>query len=416
MRHRVAIRSRNPARRIPAALVLAGALLLLASVPPATAYGGDGWWSDLDRGEVVSLGDLRARPRQFTGRTLTFFAIVRGPDKVFLLQNSTFTRSRYANLSVWPDGTPLWEQAAYERQEFPTVYIARSHPRRDALLRLPRFTRVEITGQIGAIVSGRPCIEVASWREASHRLGRDVVDAVVRGDIYANAGDVALARAKYQEAMAVDLPEVYRLRIRQRAAQALRKLGALDEADRVEAGAPILTRGARRGPGNVPPEPADPFAAAAAPGAPPAAAPNVGAPPPADFAGDPGVPPAGAATPPGAAPPPQAGSAHDPIERAHGDPFAVPTGALPGAPPAPRAAPVPHRPMPHQPAPAGTVGRSGDPFLDHGIGDAPPPDTRATPALPAKETPRATPGRRTATPPARRGAPPKRRPRLVGVR
>ncbi len=394
---------------------LLGLLLLLPLAPLPTATAGDGWWGDLDKGQVVELRDIVAKPRSFRGKQLTFFCIVRGEDSVFFPQNRLLSRSRYANFTVWPDGTALWNSRAYANAEFPTLYISRTHPDQATLMRVPRYTRIEVTGSVRALVGRRPCIEIASWRESGHRLGREVVDSMVRARAYVRGGDARLARSNFREAMAVDLPSNYRVSIEEEARRALATLGANLAEPSPTASRPMgdVPVGAGTDPFDEPPAPAS-------------------------------TEPAGAPTTPGSLPPP---SFDTPMQPAGSNPTGSnPTGSNPiGRNPIGRNAPRPPAgstgamPPPDfntpVPAPAnGTV--PGDPFLDGNLGPVPatPPAAAGSPdggpgVQPAPQPRRGVRPRRPQTPPTRpadraapattpppRGAPPKRRPRLVGVR
>ena len=370
-------------------------LLLLPLAPSSSAEAGDGWWGDLDKGQVVELRDIVAKPRSFRGKQLTFFCIVRGPDNVFFPQNRLLSRTRYANFTVWPDGTPLWDAAAYANSEFPTLYISRTHPDQATLMRVPRYTRIEVTGSVRALVGRRPCIEIASWRESGHRLGRDVVDSVVRARAFVRGGDARLARSNFREAMAVDLPSNYRVLIEEEARRGLESLGSSMSGSE-PAGTPAPTDDA------IDPD-ANPF----------------DTPTPAPTPASGGTPPS-----PGSVAPPSFDSPQGP---ASAQPAAVdPTNAPP---------PTFDSPLPGtSPAPTeGAAPPPGDDFLDDHLGpNTAPPSAAGNPegapdALPAPQPardlrpgqapPTRRPKRATApTTPPKRGAPPKRRPRLVGVR
>jgi hypothetical protein len=333
------------------ALFAAASLLALALAGGAEA--GPGWWGDLDKGEAVRLGDVRAQPHRFRGRSLTFFAVFHsGDEKEFQPLRTPFNAERYDNVSVWEDGAALWEERDYKERDFPYLYVSRRHAQRDALVRLEPFTRIELTCTIESVWLGQPFLEVRSFRVTGHRLGKAVVEQVLRGDIYAKAGGMAnstLAVEKYQRALddQPDLAPAYALKIRLRMAEVLRSMGRTDEANAVEAGA--RAEGVGREPEAVPMEP-----------------PTRG----------PIPPPA----PPGARP-----SALGPGEPTPDDEVNPLRSALPGE----EVVPTPEAPRP-APPPAGAAPTS--PTAD------PKPETPPEP------------------PPPLESGPPKRRPRLSGVR
>ncbi|MHC5009455.1 MAG: hypothetical protein ACYTG6_00720, partial [Planctomycetota bacterium] len=215
-------------RLLPTLVLLAG---LVAVAAPARA----GWWDDLDKGETVRLVDVIAQPDRYRERILTFFCVFHERNEVFNPLATPFNPTRHENVAVWPDGVALWEMEPY-KNDFPFLYIQRSHPASNELVRLEPFTRIEITGKIRAVLRGRPCIEVTGFRPTGQRLGQSVVRSVMAGDRHAERADWDLAYENYVRALQPDLPPAYDLLIRKRTGDALRRLGRLDDARRVEGG------------------------------------------------------------------------------------------------------------------------------------------------------------------------------------
>ena len=115
-----------------------------------------GWWDDLDRGEEVKLSDLIAQPSRYEGRILSFFCVFHRRDQVFAPLAAPYTPQRFENFAVWPDGAPIWEEEAYQK-DYPFLYLERAHPQQADLLGLEMFTRVEVTGRIRGAIRARPC-------------------------------------------------------------------------------------------------------------------------------------------------------------------------------------------------------------------------------------------------------------------
>ena len=126
----------SPKRAVPRATIgLLLGLVLVFSLPTASAHAGDGWWGALDEGEAVSLLDIMRSPSEFRGRTLTFFCVFHRKENYFDPMRTPFTPKRYDNFSAWPDGSPVWDEQAYVA-DMPFLYIPRSHEQRDDLMRL----------------------------------------------------------------------------------------------------------------------------------------------------------------------------------------------------------------------------------------------------------------------------------------
>ncbi len=368
------MRRSNPSAR-PAALVAALALLVLLAASAAPAHAGDGWWGGLDDGEAVSLADVIRGPRDYRERTITFFCVFHTADGEFKYYppNTAFSERRHLNFSVWHDGAAMWEERTFTN-DLPFLYLRRTNPQRVELLRLPSFTRLEVTGKIRDIVRGKPAIEVFSFRATGHRFGKTVWKEIMRGRNYAHAGTTQgyqLAARAFKEALQPDLPPVYDMIVRKLLADTLRQLGYHKEAAQYERGETLgLPSLPKPDPGkDLPqapafpddlPQPFNPSATSGARPERPAAPNNVGSP--------------------------------------DGD---APTGALPpmGGPPS---APLPPAPLgPDEAAPAGPP-----PAPSYG-GSAP-----RAPVQPRVRKPRAAP--KGAAP--RTGIPPKRRVRLSGVK
>lgn len=442
------------------ACLLALPALLLLGGPAADA--GPGWWGDLDKGEIVELADVIAQPTRYRDRQLTFTCITGGKANVFFQESAIVSRQRYTNYAVWPDGAVIWQRQDYVGKDFPFLFIAKSHFQHDELLGLRKYTRIEVTGRIKAILRNKAHIEITSWRPTSHRLGGLVVDAMLRGDRFAEAGEWDIAVERYKEALRPDLPPTYALVIRKQLAAVLRQLGRGEEADAVDNGGILSPDDYKRGgtlplPGVAPTGPASPSVAEGPDGFPPAGStpppiddqlpgtpvqPGVGTPPPVSS----GLPAAPVAPPtprderanpfldedlpgmaaagrqrepeyapvgrnnaplPGSGTPPSNGfPAPQPDDRA-------PMSARPSETPAPRG-PAP-APVPFGPGADDLPGQPVNPT------PAPPPD-RSVPAPfppPAAEAPPGGGPAPQAAPAPGRGRPvlpPKRRPRLAGVK
>lgn len=359
----------------------------------------EGWWSGLDEGLPVALADVLADAEPFRHRTITFTCVFHSRENTYDPLHTPFNAERFDNFSVWPDGLPLWDGEAY-RKDYPFVYIPRNHPDRDALLGLEPMTRIQMTGKIRAVTRVGAFFEVFSWRRTGHRLGEDVVQAVIRGDNYIRSGarnGYQLAARQYREALRPDLPETYAQRIRARLAESLRRLGHLEEARQVEQGP---TLGADPLP--APPDPHGSDPGLPAPGVPEAPL----EPPPTSI--DPGSPDGPAQGPPALPPSPATPSGPQGVGAGGLEAAPVlPEDALPGrrfkpsvltppagSSPAEGAGPAGFPPaVPAQPTPGVPVG----PGSPDGEASAPPP-----PPPPAKE--------------AASGIPPTRRTRLSGVK
>ncbi len=360
------------------AFATAGLLLALALDRPARA----GWWDDLDKGQSVGLGDLIAQPDRYRTGLVSFFCIFHRRDQVFNPIATPFHPARYANVAVWADGAAVWDQDTYAH-DFPFLYMDQQNPQHDALTSLEAFTRIEVTGRVRSILRSIPQIEVVSFRPTSQRVGGYVVQSVMAGDRHAEAGDLDLAYENYRRALTPDLPPAYEMLVKKRVAEALRRLGRGDEADRMDGGGIVASSGAPEtrpvvpggsggllgdplpGPAGPPPGLGGPVAVAPPPsaaGAPAGTPPGPGQPgaPPGVITSDlPGQPvgagplttdlpgtPVGAPSPPRAAPPARPASGAGPASPARGAPPKPRTDDLPGTPDDEAEAPTPPPPVP----------------------------------------------------------------------
>lgn len=403
-------------------------VLLLGALTPTipAASAGDGWWSGLDEGEAVSLADVVRGPEAYRHRTLTFYAVFHSAaaEYKYYPRNTAFTEARHINFSAWPDGAPVWEKRAFIN-DFPFLYLPRTHPQRNALATAKKGTRWEITGRIRDLVRGRPAIEVFSFRETGHRLGWGVVQNVMWGRNYAQ-GDTRegyqSAARRFRMALQPDLPPVYDIHIRKLLADTLRRLGLDDEAAAYERGENVGTSelpdtrpppGMRTGP--LPEASRPSRGGTATPGRMPAPPGRLPQPGPAS-GGDFGSPDGGAARrPQPAGVPPSAGLPQPPGAPLPG------MSDLPGAPafgPGAPASAAPRR-IDYDTPPAGNLprlrGAGGRPVPQPTPGALPQPPGRQASGRQAAGSQGS--GRQAApTKPRGSGIPPRRRPRLSGVK
>ena len=239
------LRAARPLRsRALHGLALACALTTLGFVAIPASRAEAGWWDDLDKGETVTLSDLCAEPVRWRDKVVTFACIYNERAEIFSPYFTSFNAEKYENVTAWLDGSPLWDPEAFERDDFPFLYLPRAHTQRNELFRLPPFTRIEITGKVKDVYRSRPWIEIQAFRVTAATLGRAVIDYVKSGDGYAAQGNYPSAEAHYRRALdEIKLADVYRTRIQKRLAEVLRAAGRGLEANKVEGPSPILGAG-----------------------------------------------------------------------------------------------------------------------------------------------------------------------------
>ena len=363
--------------------------VVVTALPLATASAG--WWDDLDKGEPVRLSDVTSQPERWKGKVVTFACIYHGFDSVYQPYFTSFNAEKWLNATAWYDGAPIWEMEAFRDQDFPFLYLERTHPQRDEMLRLEAFTRIEVTGRVKDVYRNRPFIEILGFRVTPATFGKNVADWMKRADAFAAVGDYANAEANYRLVLAqVTLDETTRLRAQQRLDAALRVAGRGDaaaKANPVLGGSPMPQPDARAG--AAPAAGDDPAGFARGAGGDPFA--TGGATP--VRGGTAGTAPAGSG--------PSALTTDDlpgtPVDEHPGSAapgLGVPGLGVPALPPLdPRTAPPTSR------APRGTPPAPACPA-------APSPDATAPSCAPADAVP----------PPTAPGQPPPRSPRLSGVR
>ncbi len=431
-------RIRGTLRRSLAAGALAGALLLPAVIPSAPSSAHAGWWDDLDKGEPVKLSDLVFEPDRFKGKVVTFACIHHEPADIFSPYFTSFTPEKFFNFTCWLDGSPLWELEAFQRDDFPYLYLRRDHPQRDELFRVEPYTRIEYTGRVRDVFRQRPWIEILAFRRTPATLGKRVLDWVTAGDRYLakEPRDLVAAESHYKLALAeISLDETYKLRIRKRLADVLRAAGKDDAARGVDGGVPILGGTPTPGVGEVPSLPG---------GRRPAVGTN--APPPAALTSDlpgeaydsPSTPkptPGGAAaagaarsstpapvTVPGsgfrpAVPSPAGAPPAALTEDLPGTPSDAPRAPSPPTPPAPvRTRPPPAAPPAALPTPPPPPSPPCEPLPPPSVASPASPPAPVPPTPPVVEAPPAPPPPPPTPVPTAPPPPPSRSPRLSGVK
>ena len=421
--------SRRIRSRALPSLVLASTLAILGVATIDGPRADAGWWDDLDKGESVTLSDLCAEPSRWSGKVVTFACIYNEPAEIYSPYFTSFNAEKYENVTAWLDGAPLWDAEAFQRDDFPFLYLPRTHTQRNELFRLPAFTRIEITGKVKDVYRQRPWIEIQAFRVTAATLGRDVVHFVKDGDGYAAQLNYVRAEANYRRALnEIKLADVYRMRIEKKLAFALRAAGKDLDASKVEGPSPILGAGDPSHPDNVGTGLPD----ARSPGAP-----AVSAAPPgeltSDLPGDPAgapvrpaspaflpariAPPVGPVTDPGFHPvaPALPGSVAPPSEITSDLP-GTPSDAGPAPAPANQPLPPPSALPPMTPLPQPTALPPMTPLpppVARPMAPLPPlPIAPVAPPLPTPVTPAPAPTPTQSAPPP----PPPREPRLSGVK
>jgi hypothetical protein len=317
-------------RSIRAAAPLVLTLAVLAGSASA------GWWDEAAETKTVTLDELTARPHDFRGQEVQFDCVFHQISQFYNPYFTRFAPSVFVNFSAWPAGAELWREDVFLASH-PFLFLERSDNALPALLAMPRFSRLHLTGIVQEVFKNTAWIEVRKIETLPDALDRDALSLLVKGERAAARGDHEEALARFREAEGFPLPAEARRSISGMQAASLAKLGRTAEARQTLAAALAEAPGDERilaqlteldGPVAPPPTVASP--------APPAAPAVPAAPPP---------PEAARRLPPPAPTPVEA-----PVERPAARSTAEPPVEAPDAtPPAPVRDPEP--PVPADPAP-----------------------------------------------------------------
>jgi hypothetical protein len=137
--------------------------------------------------------------------TLTFHQYTQVYNPYF----TRFVPERYLNFAAWGDEQEIWKVEEYSR-DFPFLFVAKKARNLSDFLKLKRFDRVQVIGEIKDIFKGKPWIELYSIKPLDGKITEKSLVHRVRGDMAMKKNRPRIAVKEYNLALSVkDLPDMY---------------------------------------------------------------------------------------------------------------------------------------------------------------------------------------------------------------
>jgi len=163
----------------------------------------------------VKLADINKSPRDYLGRKVAFEAYFVGQTDLYPTFPTPFSRTDYANFTVWPRGVRLWKAKEME-ESFPQMYVARDSGGlidRNAemplkkLDELRRYDTVTIYGTVVQDNSQSAWVVVDAFRPVKTKKYSDaLVNRMKLADENYAAKEYPVAVKDYEKALAMGMP------------------------------------------------------------------------------------------------------------------------------------------------------------------------------------------------------------------
>ena len=92
-----------------------------------------------------------------------------------------FTPTEYSNFYTWADEQPIWQEKSYQ-DLFGMLFLAKTHPKLEALYALHVYQRIRVTGVVRNTFQNTPWIEVTDFDTVSGQLDTAVLTHLFRGE------------------------------------------------------------------------------------------------------------------------------------------------------------------------------------------------------------------------------------------
>ena len=157
----------------------------------------------------VTLAQLRKAPESFRGVPCEFELTFHGFTQIFNPYFTRFIPETYTNFSAWGLDQKLWDLKEY-KNDFSYLFVAKFNPNLPQFLKLKRFDRIQVVGEVRDTFKGNPWIEVYSVKVIPGKLAEESLIHRVRGDVAIQKGRTRIAVKEYNQALAHEnLPEDY---------------------------------------------------------------------------------------------------------------------------------------------------------------------------------------------------------------
>lgn len=170
-------------------------------------------WAGDDQTEAqaksVTLSQLMKTPESFRAVPCEFTLTFHQFTQVYNPYFTRFVPERFLNFAAWGDEQEIWKVEEYSR-DFPFLFVSKGAKNLTDFLKLERFDRVQVVGEIKDIFKGKPWIELYSVKPLDGKITEKSLVHRVRGDMAMKKNRPRIAVKEYNLALSQkELPDAF---------------------------------------------------------------------------------------------------------------------------------------------------------------------------------------------------------------
>lgn len=173
---------------------------------------------------MVTLGDLMKAPEAYRGihvrLTIAFSDLGKLENPFF----TRFTTNNYMNFAAWDDSQAIWQKDEFLKS-YPLLFARRTTPVCDDFADAKRFDRFAVEAVVQDTFRGKPWIEVLSARKEEASLSHGALRHLHHAHQQSDRGNYSLAQGEVNRALNAPLPNHHRVSALALAARIEEKLG-----------------------------------------------------------------------------------------------------------------------------------------------------------------------------------------------
>jgi tetratricopeptide (TPR) repeat protein len=157
--------------------------------------------------ETIGLADLRANPKAYIGKRISFDCFFAGLGRIYQPFQTPFVAEQYLNFHVWEPGTKLWDNRD-RRNAYLFCFIPRDLDKQtNYVMKRETYESVRLFGRVTVVYADHPWFEVEDVEaSAMPSISETALKHIMVGIKSVRNGQFGMAETSFAEAVSEGLP------------------------------------------------------------------------------------------------------------------------------------------------------------------------------------------------------------------
>jgi len=157
--------------------------------------------------ETIGLAKLRANPKAFIGKRISFDCFFAGLGRIYQPFTTPFVAEQYLNFHVWEPGTKLWDNRD-RRNAYLFCFIPRDLDKQtNYIMKRQTYETIRIFGRVTVVYADHPWFEVEDVEaSAMPSISETALKHIMVGIKSVRNGQFGMAEKSFDEAVRENLP------------------------------------------------------------------------------------------------------------------------------------------------------------------------------------------------------------------